>query len=34
MFKKYGSIVRFETSVRQFYVLNNFDQVKIKKSTF
>ena len=27
-YKKYGSIVRFETGIRQFYVLNDFDQVK------
>ena len=29
MYKKYGSIVRFETGVRKFYVLNDFDQVNM-----
>ena len=29
MHEKYGSVVRFDTGVRQFYVLNDFNQVNI-----
>ena len=32
MCQKYGSVVRFETGVRQFYVLNDFNQVHIVKN--
>ena len=32
MCKKYGSVIRFEIGVRQFYVLNDYNQVKNERN--
>ena len=34
MCKKYGNVVRFETGVRQFVVLNDFNQVQAGPESF